>query len=83
MVSMPAEPLRVSLPSPPERLLLAELPVRRLASELPVALMEPVPVRMRFSTLAMDSREKEMELSTRSVPAATASVMVSVTESTV
>ncbi|PUE44049.1 hypothetical protein B9Z34_00535 [Limnohabitans sp. Hippo3] len=54
-VSAPAPPIRVSFPSPPNSWLLPLLPMIRLSRELPVPLMLPAPVRVRFSTLAVNA----------------------------
>ena len=70
------------MPAPPSRLLLPLLPRRRLLRLLPVPLIAVVPVRVRFSTLAMAAREKVILDSTLSVPESIASVITSVMEST-
>ena len=49
----------VSAPAPPSSRLLPLLPVMMLASPLPVPLMSPLPVSVRFSTLAASVKVTE------------------------
>ncbi len=51
-VSAPSSPLRMSWPAPPSRMFAAALPRMMLFWALPIALMAPVPVSLRVSTLA-------------------------------
>ena len=53
--------MRVSLPAPPVRLLLPPLPVITLLRALPVPSIALLPVRVRFSTLAMAAIVKVTE----------------------
>jgi hypothetical protein len=71
----------VSAPAPPSIALLPLLPVMVLARPLPVPLISPVPVSVRFSTLALRLRDTEDR--TVSVPSPASSVTTSKELSTI